>query len=144
MSYNRTQSNLISILEIENECLREQIKELKQKVRELQNNNLIHGKINGTDQEKMVERITEIICDYYKIRLSNLLGKSRKREYIKARFIAMYLIRKKAGYTLKRTGRYFNRDHTTAIHAISSITNELSLKFETDVKDDLKKIESFI
>jgi chromosomal replication initiation ATPase DnaA len=39
----------------------------------------------------------------------------------------MYVMKMKLKISLKQIGRYFGKDHTTVIHAIRKIDNELSI-----------------
>ena len=54
--------------------------------------------------------------------LDDLCGKSRKKEIVKPRQIAMYLLRKENRVSFPTIGEYFGgRDHTTAMHACDKI-----------------------
>lgn len=94
--------------------------------------------------KKIVNNIIDVVCDYYKVKEKDLYGKCRKREIVKARWLAMYLIRQKTQYKLTAIGKHFDRDHSTVIHAIANVNNALKMKFETDISEDLKKIQSFL
>lgn len=54
-----------------------------------------------------------------------MLSKSRKRELVQSRQECMYLLKKTNRYTFAEIGSLFNKDHTTAIHAIRTISNLL-------------------
>jgi chromosomal replication initiator protein len=56
----------------------------------------------------------------------------------------MYYIREKTDFTLNTIGDMFGRDHTTVIHALETIKDIMSLKYETDLKEDLINIKRFI
>ena len=56
----------------------------------------------------------------------------------------MYLLRRRTGLTLKEIGRMFHRDHTSIIHAIKTIDEVLSLKFENDYKEEVKRLLEII
>jgi chromosomal replication initiator protein len=52
------------------------------------------------------------------VRRSDIVGACREDHVCRARFGAMWSIRKGLRYSLNRTGRLFgNRDHTTVLHA---------------------------
>ncbi len=69
-----------------------------------------------------VEAIQETVSDFLGIKQDLLNGRSRKREIVEARHIAMYLCRKFTGHSLKEIGRRFGkRDHTTVINAIKKV-----------------------
>ena len=93
---------------------------------------------------KYSETIIDKIADYYKILPKDIKGKSRKRHFVKARFIAMYCIKNNTSLTLKTIGDMVGRDHTTIIHSLRTIENTLSLHYNTDLKDELNEIKRLI
>ncbi len=69
-----------------------------------------------------IESITKIVCDYYKIDENKIRDKTRKKEVVLARQIAMYLSKELTKSSLKTIGLHFGgRDHSTVIHACSAI-----------------------
>lgn len=93
---------------------------------------------------KYSETIIDKIADYYKILPKDIKGKSRKRHFVKARFIAMYCIKNNTSLTLKTIGDMVGRDHTTIIHSLKTIENTLSLHYNTDLKEELTEIKRLI
>lgn len=72
-----------------------------------------------------VENIQKTVAEYYKIRLSDLLGKSRSRSLARPRQLAMAMAKDLTDRSLPEIGRAFGgRDHTTVMHACKRI-NEL-------------------
>jgi chromosomal replication initiator protein len=92
----------------------------------------------------MADSVIEKVADFYGISNADIRGKCRQRELVKARWIAMYFIRTKTDFTLNTIGDMFQRDHTTVIHALETIKDIMSLRYETDLKEDLIKIKTFI
>ena len=71
-----------------------------------------------------IESITKVICDYFKIDENKIRDKTRKKEIVMARQIAMYLSKEMTKSSLKTIGLHFGgRDHSTVIHACSAIEN---------------------
>ncbi len=93
---------------------------------------------------KHAETIIEKVSEYYKIQIKDIKGRSRKREFVKARFISMYLIRNNTSLKLKTIGDIVGRDHTTVLHSLQTIQNTLSLHYDTDLKDELNEIKRII
>lgn len=86
-----------------------------------------------------VTKILEAVSAYYNLSLEELCGKRRKKEIVRPRQIAMYLLRKENNVSFPSIGSYFGgRDHTTAMHACEKITKLL----EHD--DELSQEISFI
>jgi chromosomal replication initiator protein len=91
------------------------------------------------------EEIIQTIADYYDIYPKQIKGKCRKREFVKARFLAMFLIRQETGFTLDYIGEMFsNRDHSSVIHAIKSINDALTSKFDNDVRRDYLRLKELV
>ena len=96
------------------------------------------------DQTKAAENILSKVAKFYGMTTDEVLGRCRKQELVKARFIAIYFIRNKTEFTLKTIGRMFKRDHASIIHALKTIKQVQSLHYETDVIRDLKKLSNII
>jgi chromosomal replication initiator protein len=73
------------------------------------------------------EGIVRIVCDVYRVTPKLLLGRERWQPLVEARQIAMVIVRNR-GMTYQRTGKMFDRDHGTIIHACRNIANRI----ETD------------
>ena len=59
------------------------------------------------------------------MKLSDLKGKSRKKEIVKPRHIAMYLARDILDDSLVTISNAFSRDHTTVMHGIDKVKDEM-------------------
>ncbi|WP_027120524.1 chromosomal replication initiator protein DnaA [Mycoplasmopsis lipofaciens] len=71
------------------------------------------------------DSIIEYVSKYYKIPKKEVLGKTRKKEVVLARHIAIYIIRKQLDLSLDEIGRCFgNRDHSTILNAINKIEKD--------------------
>lgn len=74
-----------------------------------------------------------------RLSLKNILVASRKREYVTARIIAIYMVRKNTTLTLKEIGILFNRDHSTIIYNLEQY-NDLYKTKDKYFMDCLKKV----
>lgn len=72
------------------------------------------GKI---DQYQRAERVMLAVSKPTGVSLDDMRGKSRFTRVVEARRVAMVLMRKTLGLTLVATGRHFNKDHATVLHA---------------------------
>jgi len=73
-----------------------------------------------------IENITKIVCAYLNVDENKLRDKTRKKEIVLARQLAMYLSKELTKSSLKTIGLHFGgRDHSTVIHACSSIENDI-------------------
>ena len=77
------------------------------------------------------EKILREVSLFYNIKEKEIVANSRKREIVKPRQVAMYLLREETKSSFPFIGRKFGgKDHTTAIHAFNKILKEI----ETDEK----------
>ena len=90
-----------------------------------------------------VDKIQNTVSNYFNITLNDMLSQRRSRPLARPRQIAMFLAKKLTTRSLPEIGRRFaNRDHTTVIHAVKTIT-KLSEKDE-EMKKNLIQIKSLL
>jgi chromosomal replication initiator protein len=66
--------------------------------------------------------VLSTIQNYYKLKTTDLISSSRKKDVLLPRQIAMYFLRELATISLDSIGKTFgNRDHSTVIHAIEKV-----------------------
>lgn len=86
------------------------------------------------------DMVIDYVAKYYKISKRDILGKSRKKDVVLARHIAMWLIRSIIDISLEQIGKMFsNRDHSTVINAINKIDKE-SEESDTALKRTISQI----
>ncbi len=90
-----------------------------------------------------VDKIQNVVSNYFNILLSEMLSQRRSRPLARPRQIAMYLAKKMTTRSLPEIGRRFaNRDHTTVIHAVKTITR-LSEQ-DDEMKKNINQIKSLL
>ena len=90
-----------------------------------------------------VDKIQNVVSNYFNIALSEMLSQRRSRPLARPRQIAMYLAKKMTTRSLPEIGRRFaNRDHTTVIHAVKTITR-LSEQ-DDEMKKNITQIKSLL
>ncbi len=90
-----------------------------------------------------VDKIQNVVSNFYNISLSEMLSQRRSRPLARPRQIAMYLAKKMTTRSLPEIGRRFaNRDHTTVIHAVKTITR-LSEQ-DDEMKKNISQIKSLL
>jgi chromosomal replication initiator protein len=73
------------------------------------------------------ERIREVVADRWRVRPDALASKRRTKDVTVPRQVAMYLIRETLDTSLVRIGEFFGgRDHSTVIHSIRKVEDEMS------------------
>ncbi|MCU0341420.1 MAG: chromosomal replication initiator protein DnaA [Spirosomaceae bacterium] len=96
-----------------------------------------------TSEERTVniDTIQEIVADYFELTVADLKSKSRKKELVYPRQVAMYFAKELTPLALKSIGYHFGgRDHSTVIHAIQMV-NDL-MQEDDSVKDTIQRIRS--
>ena len=77
-----------------------------------------------SEREVTIDSVQEAVADFYNVTIADLKAKSRKRELVHPRQIAMYLAKEKTDLSLKSIGYHFGgRDHSTVIHAVQTISD---------------------
>lgn len=93
--------------------------------------------LRASDRKITVEEIQRKVSDHYNIRLSDLIGPKRVRNYARPRQVAMYLAKQLTNRSLPEIGRRFGgRDHTTVMHGVKRI-DELRAT-DSQIADDLE------
>jgi len=78
-------------------------------------------------EQVSLEHICKIVSQELKIKENKLYDKTRQREVVNARHIAMFLARDLTKLSLMNIGGFFgNRDHSTVIHACKTIEEKIS------------------
>ncbi len=66
--------------------------------------------------------ILKNVADFYGVKVEDLINKNRRREFVKPRQIAMYLMRTEIGSSFPSIGKWLGgRDHTTAMHSCEKV-----------------------
>ena len=90
-----------------------------------------------------VDKIQNIVSNYFNISLSEMLSQRRSRPLARPRQIAMYLSKKMTTRSLPEIGRRFaNRDHTTVIHAVKTISR--LAEQDDEMKKNINQIKSLL
>ena len=90
-----------------------------------------------------VDKIQNIVSNYFNIPLSEMLSQRRSRPLARPRQMAMYLAKKMTTRSLPEIGRRFaNRDHTTVIHAVKTISR--LLEQDDEMKKNINQIRSLL
>lgn len=100
--------------------------------------------VKNAAREISIEFIQKVVCDYYNIPVDLVKSKTRKREIVQARQIAMFFAKDFTKSSLKNIGSHFgNRDHSTVIHACQTVNDliDTDKKFRHDVDELGKRIK---
>ena len=85
-----------------------------------------------------IEKIQDIVCKHFSVPMEILHSKSRKREIVQARQIAMYLSKVYTKNSLQVIGHEIgDRDHATVLHACKTVNNlrDTDKTFKANLKE---------
>ena len=104
---------------------------------------VIHDFMINPSSEITIDKINNIVAEFFSMDVERLRSQTRKREVVTARQAAMYLCKKLAKESLKSIGDAFGgRDHSTVIYACRSVNNlmETDPKFRALITDLEKQV----
>lgn len=93
------------------------------------------------DKPLTIDDIVDTVCNHYNVTPTAVNSKSRKRDYVVARQVTMYLAQKYTKMPASRIGQLVGkRDHSTVLHSCTKV--EERIKIDADFKDELQSIEN--
>jgi len=99
--------------------------------------------VKNTAREVSIDYIQKVVCDYFDLPIELLKSKTRKREVVQARQIAMYFAKKMTKSSLANIGMHCGgKDHATVLHACRTVNNlqETDKQFRKYLEDLEKKL----
>lgn len=93
--------------------------------------------------ELTVGRIKEVVCEHFHMSVDLLQEKTRKREVVQARQLAMYFSKNHTNASLSYIGNQIGKkDHTTVLYACKAVSDlmETDRAFRTQVEEIQKKL----
>jgi chromosomal replication initiator protein len=101
--------------------------------------------VQDIETEVNIDYIQKVVSAFFNVSQEQMQSKSRKRELVVARQVAMYFSKEYTNHSLKSIGQHFGgRDHSTVIHAVQSVNDmmETDSKFKHSVNELSRKIKS--
>lgn len=85
------------------------------------------------------DQILKSVADFFNVNVEDLINRGRKKEIVEPRQIAIYLLRDILDMSYPYIGEKLGRDHTTAIHAVEKISQEINKNSSLSQKINLIK-----
>ncbi|MGV6862559.1 MAG: chromosomal replication initiator protein DnaA [Putridiphycobacter sp.] len=104
---------------------------------------MIDKYVKVSAREVSMDYIHKIVCDYFNLPIELLKSKTRKREVVQARQIAMFFAKKMTKWSLASIGEQCGgKDHATVLHACRTVNNlsETDKQFRGYLEDLEKKL----
>jgi chromosomal replication initiator protein len=105
---------------------------------------VLHDLIHATRRSVTIESVQETVSDYFDIPSDMLRARTRKKEIVVPRQVAMYLCKHLTDSSLKTIGLHFGgRDHSTVIHAYQTIQEKVEQndRLRHDVEAILSRLD---
>lgn len=90
-----------------------------------------------------VKDIVKIVANFYNIEEETIYDKTRRKEVVRPRQVAMYLLREDCNISYPSIGQKLGgRDHTTVIHSCEKVKNDM--KEDPSLSQEINQIRSLL
>lgn len=96
----------------------------------------------GSSKNLTVEDIQREVENFFKVKHLDLIGPKRARNIVYPRQIAIYLCRQLLDLPFNDIGKKFNRDHSTAMHSVTTV--EEMMRESRDVQEEIETLKQLI
>ncbi len=108
--------------------------------------NEVKGIVKANEKPKKttsVKDVLRVISHFYQIEESSIYEKTRRKEVVRPRQIAMFLLREDCSVSYPLIGQKLGgRDHTTVIHSYEKIKEEL--KHNSELEQEIKQLRAML
>lgn len=100
-----------------------------------------HNLIDKGKQKDTAKMIINAVCDYFETSLDAIIKNGRKSEFVKAKYIIIYFLRKYTHFSLMQIGKYFkNIHHTTVMYADNKVKDYIDI--DKDYRNVIRDIQA--
>ena len=100
--------------------------------------------VKSTRKEISIDYIQKIVCEYFGLPSDVLQTKTRKREIVQARQIAMFFSKSMTKSSLSTIGSIIGgKDHATVLHACKTVNNlkDTDKRFKSQIEDIERRLK---
>lgn len=107
---------------------------------------VVKNYVKKSKKQISIDYIQQVVSDYFQLDIEILQSKTRKRNIVQARQLAMFFAKKMTNNSLTSIGKQIGkRDHATVLHACKTVdnlqlTNKQFKKFVEDIDKKLKQL----
>ncbi|OGZ02539.1 MAG: hypothetical protein A2946_01110 [Candidatus Liptonbacteria bacterium RIFCSPLOWO2_01_FULL_53_13] len=87
---------------------------------------IIEKSVQNFSRRVSDDHILKSVAEFYHLSVDDLLTRGRKKEVVEPRQVAMYFLRDILDMSYPYIGEKLGRDHTTAIHAVEKVNQEIN------------------
>ena len=108
---------------------------------------IVKNVVRNENKPISIDQIITTVSKHFKIDTKQIHSRSRKRETVQARHIAMYLAKKFTDYSTPKIGKFIgDRNHSTVLHACKTVEHQCevdkSYRQEVNTVEDLLRKKS--
>ncbi len=104
---------------------------------------IVHGVVHNETKAVTIDDILKVVCKHFDLEPAAIHTKSRKREVVQARQIAMYLAKNHTDFSTSKIGKFIgNKDHATVLHACKTVKGQLEV--DKSFHAEVQEIESLL
>ncbi len=95
-------------------------------------------------RQRTAPALLDAVAGHYSLSLDQLCGKARDKELVRARHVAMYVLREDAHLPLTEIGRVLgNRDHSTVVHGLARVQQSYyaDLELRREIEEIRRQID---
>lgn len=90
-----------------------------------------------------IDDILNVVCKHFELEAAAIHTRSRKREVVQARQVAMYLAKTYTDFSTSKIGKFIgNKDHATVLHACKTVKGQCEV--DKGFRSDLENIEALL
>ena len=102
---------------------------------------VVKRSVKVSEEPLTVDEIIESVCQHYNVTPANINSRSRKKDYVMARQVSIYLAQKYTKMPASRIGRLVGgRDHSTVIYSCNQV--ERRMKIDQKFSSEITSIEN--
>lgn len=104
---------------------------------------IVHKVVRNETKAITIDNIIQTVCKHFELEPAAIHTKSRKREVVQARQVAMYLAKTYTDFSTSKIGKFIgNKDHATVLHACKTVKGQLEV--DKNFHAEVGKIESLL
>ena len=99
---------------------------------------VVKGIIHNITKTISIDDIINVVCNHFGLNITAIHTKSRKKDIVQARQIAMYLAKNHTELSTSKIGKFIgNKDHATVLHACKTVKGQLEVDkaFQADMTE---------
>ena len=102
---------------------------------------IVNGVVKSEVKSINIEEIINTVCKHFGLENAAIHTKSRKREVVQARQVAMYLAKQFTDFSTSKIGKFIGgKDHATVLHACKTVKGQREV--DKTFRSDLEGIET--